>query len=117
MRYTPDAQPGLKVHRDGTVISCVIQLNNDFEGGGTYIESLGQSLRHNTGDLCIHSGWFRHGAKPIQSGIRYVLIGFCNIEAKWYTHHQLHPSAPFEPDQQTLRKAIKPEFRILPSRG
>jgi len=115
VRYTTESQPGLKIHRDGTVISCVIQLNNDFEGGGTYIENLGHPLRHNTGDICIHSGWFRHGAYPIQSGIRYVLIGFCNIEAKWYTHHKLQPSAPYEPDHKTLRRAIKPEFRILNS--
>jgi hypothetical protein len=111
IRYTHNEQPDLKVHRDGTVISCLIQLNDDFQGGGTYIESLDQTLIHNTGDICLHSGWLRHGARAVTKGVRYVLIGFCNIDATWYTHRKLQPNAPYEPDRETLRKAIYPKFR------
>ena len=111
VRYSSETQSALRVHRDGTVISLVIQLNEDFEGGGTYINSLEKSLVHNTGDLCIHSGWLFHGALPVTSGERYVLIGFCNIDAHWYSHRKLQYKAPFEPDSQIIRKAVLPDFR------
>lgn len=111
VRYTPDTQSELRTHRDGTVVSFVLQLNEDYEGGGTYIKSLDTALRHNTGSLCIHSGWLFHGANPVLEGERYVLVGFCNIRAHWYTQRKLQPNAPFETDASVLRKAIRAEFR------
>ena len=111
VRYTPDTQSSLESHRDGTIISFVLQLNDDFQGGGTYIQSLDKTLRHSTGDLCIHSGWLFHGAKPVTQGARYVLIGFCNINAHWHTHRKLQPNALHEPDASVLRKGVHPEFR------
>lgn len=71
------------LHRDGTILSFVLQLNENFEGGGTFIRRLDRSLVHQTGELCIHCGWFMHGGTEITSGVRYVLIGFCQIEAPW----------------------------------
>ena len=111
VRYTVDTQSSLKIHRDGTIISFVLQLNDDFTGGGTYIQSIDKTLRHSTGDLCIHSGWFFHGAKPVISGARYVLIGFCNIQAHWHTQRKLQPNAPMESDGSVIRKGVRPEFR------
>ena len=111
VRYTPQTQAELKTHRDGTVISFVLQLNDKYTGGGTYIKSIDKTLHHKTGDLCIHSGWFFHGAKSVTQGERYVLVGFCNIRSQWYTQRKLRPNAPFEPDASVLRKAVRPEFR------
>ncbi|MAA79919.1 MAG: hypothetical protein CL916_11750, partial [Deltaproteobacteria bacterium] len=111
VRYTPHTQSELKTHRDGTVISFVLQLNDNYTGGGTYIQSIDTTLNHIQGDICIHSGWFFHGAKPVEQGDRYVLVGFCNIRAQWYTQRKLLPNAPFESDPSVLRKAVRPEFR------
>ena len=111
VRYTPQTQSELKTHRDGTILSFVLQLNDTYKGGGTYIKSIDTVLRHTTGNLCIHSGWFFHGAKPVTEGERYVLVGFCNIRAHWYTQRKLQPNAPFEPDSSVLRKGVLPEFR------
>jgi hypothetical protein len=80
----PGMQTHLRLHRDGTILTFVIQLNSDFQGGGTYIQSLNRSLLHNVGDLCVHCGWFLHGGDVVTGGERYVLVGFCDIEAPWF---------------------------------
>ena len=110
VKYEPQQQADLILHRDGTVISFVLQLNSDFVEGGTYIHSLGESLVHNTGDLCVHSGWLLHGARAITSGVRYVLIGFCNIEAMWLNKEAKRPFYQYTEDKTVLRSVIKPGF-------
>jgi hypothetical protein len=107
-----ESQRALKVHRDGTLISFVLQLNDSFEGGGTTIEALGESLLHNVGDLCIHCGWLRHGGAPVTSGERYVLIGFCNVEAPWLDpsifdrSHPIHTMKRIPTDREMLLAAL-----------
>ena len=110
VKYTPGSQSDLILHRDGTVVSFVLQLNNDFEEGGTYIHALNQSISHNTGDLCIHSGWFLHGAQAVSAGTRYVLIGFCNIQALWLNVDAKRPYYQYTEDRTVVRSAIKREF-------
>ena len=106
----PQEQADLRLHRDGTVISFVLQLNEDFEEGGTYIHSLEDALVHKTGDLCVHSGWMLHGARAITKGVRYVLIGFCNIDAFWVNKEAKRPYYQYTEDKTVLRSVIKPEF-------
>lgn len=110
VKYTPQEQADLRLHRDGTVISFVLQLNEDFEEGGTYIHSLGDALVHKTGDLCVHSGWMLHGARAITKGVRYVLIGFCNVDAFWINKEAKRPYYQYTEDKTVLRSVIKPEF-------
>ena len=111
VRYHPTEQPSLRVHRDETPISFVIQLNEDFEGGGTYIESLQTSVKHQTGDMCIHSGWLRHGASATTEGARYVLIGFCNVRALWIDSEATCPGYLPTSDTIALKRLFKEEFR------
>jgi len=110
VKYSAHNQSDLILHRDGTVLSFVLQLNEDFEDGGTYIHSLGESLVHSTGDLCVHSGWLLHGANAISAGTRYVLIGFCNIQALWLNAEVKKPYYQYTEDKTVLRSAIRKEF-------
>ena len=110
VRYHPQEQSHLRLHRDETPISFVVQLNNDFEGGGTYIESIQEALRHDTGDLCIHSGWLRHGAKQVTSGVRYVLIGFCVVRALWLDQDASCPGYLRTSDATALQRLIKKPY-------
>lgn len=78
-------QRALSMHRDGSVLSFVVTLNCGFEGGGTIIEALGKTpLVHDIGTIAMHCGKIRHGGNRIgKGGERYILVGFCDIEAGW----------------------------------
>lgn len=78
VKYDEDQQ-GLGIHQDQSLLSFVITLNNDFEGGGTIIQELDTSLVHDIGTITVHYGKLQHGAKPVKKGSRYVIIGFCDI--------------------------------------
>ncbi|MEC7984746.1 MAG: hypothetical protein VX278_06260 [Myxococcota bacterium] len=111
VRYQAEEQRDLVTHRDGPPMSFVLQLNDDFQGGGTTINSLSRSLVHNVGDLCVHSGWLLHGAAAVTRGTRYVLIGFCEIKANWLSANRIPPGKDFIPDYRALRHAVSPSFR------
>ena len=55
-------------------------LNENFDGGGTYFERQKFLLKNQTGHVSIHPGniTHRHGARPIENGVRYVLVTFSN---------------------------------------
>jgi hypothetical protein len=84
VKYSAETQPALGVHHDSSLISTVLTLNDksEFEGGGTWFPR--QELLHfgNVGHLSVHPGniTHKHGAKPVTSGNRYVLITFSNYE-------------------------------------
>ncbi len=78
-RYLPDAQSHLSLHHDHSHLSLVVKLNDEFEGGGTYFPKynlLSNPKRIGTGT--IHPGQIthRHGARPIYSGKRYIIVSF-----------------------------------------
>jgi len=81
VRYSAAGQPGLALHRDGSVISFNILLNSpsEFDGGGTFIEADGCAYQIGQGDCFVHSGKLRHGGHPITRGERYVLVGFVDV--------------------------------------
>ena len=83
VKYDINGQDHLNFHKDGSIISFNILLNDEFEGGGTIINHLNSdgtttSTLHNSnkGDLFIHSGKLLHSGNKITSGIRYILVGF-----------------------------------------
>jgi len=63
------------------VLSFNVLLNQstDFEGGGTYFKHLDRSVTINQGDFLLHSGLVLHGGHPITSGIRFILVGFIDV--------------------------------------
>jgi hypothetical protein len=80
IKYTPDNQSHLSLHHDHSKVTAILTLNEDFEGGGTYFERQKFLLKTPTGNVSIHPGniTHRHGARPITSGTRYVLVTFAN---------------------------------------
>jgi len=80
VKYSMDAQNHLEMHHDGSFLSFNILLSNpnDFEGGGTYFDD-GLIFYPEQGDLLIHSSKINHAGLPITKGLRYLLVGFLNI--------------------------------------
>lgn len=69
-------QARLRMHRDGSLVSFNVLLNNaaDFTGGGTTIELLGQTITARRGDALMHCGKVRHAGRRITTGVRYILV-------------------------------------------
>jgi len=78
IKYTPENQGHLSLHHDDSAFSTVLTLNEDFEGGGTWFSKQKALVKGTTGEITIHPGQIthRHGARPVLSGTRYVLVSF-----------------------------------------
>ena len=83
VKYDPNGQSMLSIHRDSSVLSFIALLSNpdDYIGGGTYYEYYDKTVMPAKGDLLFHSGKIRHGGNKITSGKRYILIGFFNVDS------------------------------------
>eukprot|EP00931_Biecheleriopsis_adriatica_P069068 TRINITY_DN42956_c0_g1_i1.p1 TRINITY_DN42956_c0_g1~~TRINITY_DN42956_c0_g1_i1.p1 ORF type:complete len:460 (-),score=102.57 TRINITY_DN42956_c0_g1_i1:55-1410(-) len=82
-------QAGLSLHRDGTLLNCVIVLNSndDFQGGGTvFAPPLDKTYTPPQGDCLCSCGQLLHGANAVTHGLRFVLIAFIEelLEAEDY---------------------------------
>jgi predicted 2-oxoglutarate/Fe(II)-dependent dioxygenase YbiX len=77
------------IHRDGSLISCVMPLSDsrEYEGGGTFVEPLGSSIRIEKGCALIHPSAIRHAGHRITSGERWVLVLFLNSVNMCYAEH------------------------------
>lgn len=80
-----DAEGGqteLKPHRDGSVLSFNIALNpaSEFEGGGTWFDSLNEPVKIDQGEVVSHASALLHGGHGITSGKRYILVAFVILE-------------------------------------
>lgn len=83
VKYDADGgQSELKPHRDGSVFSFNIALNpaTDYEGGGTWFDSLGSSIKIDEGNLVTHASGVLHGGHGITKGKRYIMVGFVILE-------------------------------------
>ena len=67
---------------DGPVVTATVALNapQEYEGGGTWFEGLGQSIPIDQGHVCCHASGVLHGGHPITEGVRYILVGFVIVE-------------------------------------
>lgn len=80
-----DAEGGqteLKPHRDGSILSFNIALNpaSEFEGGGTWFQSLDDAIKIDQGEVVSHSSSLLHGGHGITSGKRYIMVCFVILE-------------------------------------
>lgn len=80
-RYIPEAQGHLSLHHDNSDITALVNLSKpgvEFEGGGTYFDRVGKVSQGKQGYVCVHPGrvTHRHGARPVTSGSRYILVSF-----------------------------------------
>jgi len=81
VKYTPDAQAHLSLHHDSSDYTCVVALNDEFEGGGTYFDRQQLLSKGGVGSFVLHPGniTHRHGARAVTTGVRYVLISFVSV--------------------------------------
>jgi hypothetical protein len=71
----------LPLHFDESTHSCVLALNEDFDGGGSYIYDLNQSITPGTGGMVSFLGnRCLHGGNPVTRGVRYILAIFLFLD-------------------------------------
>jgi len=78
-RYTTSRQSHLSLHHDYSNITMVVKLNDEFEGGGTWFPKYNiLSNPKKVGTATLHPGMVTHlhGARPIDSGKRYINVSF-----------------------------------------
>ena len=66
----------LPLHSDGSSLSFVCALNA-CAGGGTYVRALRRVLTPAVGHALLFCGRWLHAGVRVESGVRYVLAGFC----------------------------------------
>jgi len=96
VRYDAKLQKHLPLHRDQSTHSFTIALNSteDYEGGGTFVVSLGAALNPLMGGVLSFRGdSLLHGADPVIRGRRYVLVAFCYVSSEHTKKSRIHPSA------------------------
>ena len=82
VRYEATASSNfLPMHFDESTHSCVLALNDDFDGGGSYIYDLDQSIAPETGGMVSFRGnQCLHGGNPVTRGVRYILAIFLFLD-------------------------------------
>lgn len=80
IKYDHTIQGHLSLHHDSSVISCVLALNEDYQGGGTYFSKQKKLHKGKTGHISVHPGIIthRHGGRPVEDGQRFIVVSFCN---------------------------------------
>jgi len=81
VKCSHDMQNSMEIPGNGSFVSFSILLNdsNEFEGGGTYFAD-GLTTHLNQGDMLIHSSKVKYSELKITSGVRYLLVGYMNID-------------------------------------
>lgn len=79
IKYTEEKQGHLSLHHDFSDISCVLALNEEYEGGGTYFARQKALHKGKRGYISMHPGAITHlhGGRPVHKGQRYIAVSFC----------------------------------------
>ena len=86
IRYEPGVRTRLVRHTDEQLISFNILLSQNFTGGGTkfWNRDTQQPVTHiqpsRVGQVLMHTGLVDHEGVPVDSGTRFILVGF--LDAK-----------------------------------
>lgn len=84
VRYDADNQSYLKRHTDSGDISFNVLLNSDFTGGGTRFWNRASNGHYTVnptpGDVILSNAMIKHEGVKIDSGVRYILVGFVNVD-------------------------------------
>ena len=83
------------IHRDASLLTLNVALSRleDFEGGGTYIEVLDDTLKINQGHLLCHAGSVMHAGVGINKGERWVFVLFVLGESQPQFSRRCHAQA------------------------
>jgi len=113
-----DGQPTLAPHRDGSLLSFSVALNDPmtaFNGGGTHFVGVNHVVRPKcVGDLVAHCGKLLHGGALVTAGKRFILVGFVKATGPAVNKEFLESitvSRAFEDpklDRSILRNALRP---------
>ena len=85
VKYSGKAK-GTELHTDNSkqlciTVNVVLSAKSDFDGGGTYITALNETIHLERGEMLIHLGDLEHAGTEISSGVRHILIAF--LACKW----------------------------------
>jgi tetratricopeptide (TPR) repeat protein len=111
-RYTPETGRRTDIHTDSGCLSFTIALNEDFEGGGTWIEGIdvdNNILKMKAGQVTVRPGGLKHAGHAVEAGERYIIGGFCMHQEKAEIVRQLLQ----DPDDMKMLEAavqINPTF-------
>ena len=61
-------------------INALLSADTDFNGGGTYISAIDQTVLLEQGEMLIHLGDLEHAGAEITSGVRRLLVAFLACE-------------------------------------
>ena len=95
LRLESDSEPHLvkysgkrleaPLHKDNThkslTLNALLSKEDDFGGGGTYIQVLDKTIKLQQGQMLIHPGNLDHAGKEITFGVRRLLVSF--LECEW----------------------------------
>lgn len=77
IKYTPETQSSLSCHHDASLVSGIIKLNSEYEGGDTYFYRQVYSNKDiPVGDIILWPGQVTHGheGRRVTSGVKYNLV-------------------------------------------
>jgi hypothetical protein len=77
-KYSNELASGVNTHTDGEVLTFIIGLNDNYNGGGTMFDD-GLIEKLNAGEMIVHCGLFKHTGLPVTDGCRYIIVGFIDI--------------------------------------
>jgi hypothetical protein len=81
IKYTPDTQKSLSCHHDASLVSAMVKLNGDYEGGDTFFYRQGYSnINTEIGKAILWPGQVTHGheGREVVSGTKYNLVIWTN---------------------------------------
>lgn len=77
IKYSPETQSSLSCHHDASLVSGIVKLNEDYEGGDTYFYRQAYSNKDvPVGDIILWPGQVTHGheGRPVTKGTKYNLV-------------------------------------------
>lgn len=83
------------IHRDASLLTLNVALSSldEFDGGGTYVEAIDETLKINQGHLLCHAGGAMHAGIGISKGERWVLVLFVLAEKQPQMARRCHAEA------------------------
>lgn len=77
IKYSPDTQKSLSCHTDASMVSGIVKLNDDYEGGDTWFHRQQYSTKYApVGKMVLWPGQVTHGheGREVTSGTKYSLV-------------------------------------------